>query len=143
MTEIKKGYKLFALTDECQLASYCPDLFVRLLYSERVWNTPSPKMGPLAVFRELLDAEKFIRDEFICFRPMPSNTALMKEHNARKYVIYEVEYEESHIPFLYFRNLRNEIIVKENLPQGTMLASKVKLNKKIADVTKAGIKWLE
>jgi len=81
-------------------------------YYENVWNERHKDDGPLAVFDNIKDTKKFIRNNYYCY------------HCKDGYlVLYKVKYVPSEERCLYYRNGDS----KNDLPNGTDFANKVYL----------------
>ena len=105
MTRYKKGYKVV----QKRTLNSCNVIDGAIKYRVNKWVVPLIHCGPLCIFKNIEDAGKF-------------NHFMLD-------TIYECLYEESKGNVVYIKDGRSYNI--DHLPRGTVLATKVKLVKRV------------
>ena len=108
----RRGYKICKIYESGSIVSYSDFNSVTYALNEYV-NKPTIG-GPLAVFRCLKHVREFTQNNI--------NTS-----NIGNYIVYKCYYEEHYTRKLWYIDFWNNIKEKTQLPNGTEVASKIKL----------------
>ncbi len=109
-----KGYKLVRERGGCLYSFIMLAREVSVHYKKNKWNVPREGCGPLAVFNRLSLAREFLKEEY------PRDGAQ----------IWECEYEPSDLDVLHLKEKLFSLPLRF-APKGTVLATKVKLIKRV------------
>lgn len=118
-TTIAKGFKIVTNELDALFSAIVHLEIGSVEYKPNEWIHPNQGCGPLAVFNTMENLMKFVSFFYGLIEPSE---------------IWECEYEPSEKKRMYMNDKYERYLTLGNAPEGTVLADKVKLTKKVRDI---------